>query len=130
MNPDDFDYAAMNPGIRGTVRWLRDHGFETVSSGDGVTHDCPECDANYPYVTISCKPKRLVRAARALVDLLCSAGIMPGEMTENGPAGVVVQAGYEPISDAAWLDLAGLDDARLRQVLLADVAATFDFAIA
>lgn len=123
---NDLNYDELNPGIRGTVRWLRSYGFDTGSSGDGVTHECPACDAPYPFVTIMCKPKHLLRQTRALVDLLCDVGLELGEMTEDGPQGVCVQAGYEPVSNAAWIELAGLEDNCLKAVLLADAASYFE----
>jgi hypothetical protein len=33
----DLDYSTLDPGIRDTVRLLRDAGFDTTDSGDGVS---------------------------------------------------------------------------------------------
>lgn len=33
----DINYAALDPGVRGLVRLLNRHGFETTDSGDGVS---------------------------------------------------------------------------------------------
>ena len=34
----NIDYDQINPGVRRLVKWLNDEGFETTSSGDGVTN--------------------------------------------------------------------------------------------
>lgn len=43
---------SLNPGIRHTVKTLREWGFETHDSGDGLTTEY-QCDLSSPYVYIS-----------------------------------------------------------------------------
>lgn len=64
--PDDI-----NPGILTTVQWLRSHGFHTVDSGDGKTHDC-ECDLPVPYVHMRVAAENMVAECRRLARLLGS----------------------------------------------------------
>lgn len=114
--PDDVA-ATLNPGIRRTVAWLRERGFDTCDSGDGATHD-HVCDRPYVYVTIRCAPADLVVEAHRLAELLRAVGvpIVPqGEaFDENGRACAVgVVASYDPVDGFALIDLVGLDDAQL-----------------
>jgi hypothetical protein len=106
-----FDYAQLNPGIRETVRFLRDAGFHTCDSGDGVTHEF-ECDRDYPYVTIQVAPEDLVKEARRLRDLLLERGV---PLDAIGPEYDMasIQASYDPFNETALLDLIGVDDALL-----------------
>lgn len=70
----EIDYEKLNPGIRATVRFLREHGFNTCDSGDGVTHEF-ECDLPGPCVHIQCDPHQLASEADRLVALLKGVGI-------------------------------------------------------
>ena len=111
---DPLDYSALNPGIRRTVRWLRHHGFTTVNSGDGKTHQC-ECDANYPFVTITVPPEGLVAEADRLYALLRGLNIPVTHLNENGSTdSVALDATYFPLDRTSVLSLTGLDDMMLQ----------------
>lgn len=64
-----IDYDALNPGIRETVRMLRDHGFDTCDSGDGETAEF-ECDPGFPYVHMTVDPVRMVQEADRLLEIM------------------------------------------------------------
>jgi hypothetical protein len=112
MEPLDDD---INPGIIKTVLWLREHGFNTVNSGDGKTHLC-ECDADYPYVTILAKPSFMYSETQRLYELLRSIGIETGYMNEDG-SGLAIECNYNPAwnHDAA-ISLIGVTDEMLVEV--------------
>ena len=109
MHP--LDYKTINPGIRETVRLLRDNGFNTCDSGDGSTREF-ECDPGYPYVGIEVSPERLVAEADRLVGVLAAAGVVVEEMDEDGtrPA---IQADYHPVARKAFVVLINVKDADL-----------------
>ena len=112
-----IDLSALNPGIRRTVQGLRHHGFKTVDSGDGVTHE-HACDRAYAYVSIRCEPEELVDEAHRLCGMLRLAGVdvaTVGKAFAEGelPTGVCIQASYDPSDGFALIDLAGLSDATL-----------------
>jgi hypothetical protein len=69
-----IDLEKLNPGIRATVRFLREHGFETCDSGDGVTHEF-ECDLPHPYVHIRCDPSKLASETQRLIVLMKQSGV-------------------------------------------------------
>ena len=103
-----LDVAALDPGIRETVRRLRAAGFGTTDSGDGVTKlpDAAEVLA-FPHVTIRCDLTRLVEETRRLHNLL-TANWIAAEPVGRGP--VWIQASYDPADDVATIMLAGVDD--------------------
>ncbi len=112
-----IEEAGLNPGIRRTVAWLRERGFDTCDSGDGATHEHP-CDRPYPYVAMRTLPVRLVTEAHRLVAELARVGVPVLSMghafdPDGRPTGVAIQASYDPGDGVAVLDLVGLDDARL-----------------
>lgn len=62
--------SPLNPGIRETVAFLRQKGFNTTDSGDGVTHDFG-CDRDYAYVCMTVSPAdSLVAEADRLLGIL------------------------------------------------------------
>lgn len=103
----------LNPGIAKTVAWLNAHNFTTVDSGDGKTHDYA-CDREYPYVVLRCHCGELVDEARRLQSLLSARGTTVEPICPDGSV-VCIQATYDPADgdDVAFIDLMGLDDARL-----------------
>lgn len=109
---EEPNYDEMNPGIRQTVKWLRDNGFQTTDSGDGKTGDC-ECDHPYPYVAMTVtNPDRLISETLRLVDLLNDQGITIEAMTEENVT-PVVQASYDAGDGYAVIFMANVDDAKL-----------------
>lgn len=103
----------INPGVRNTVAWLNDHGFETTDSGDGETHDF-DCDRPVPYVVIVVKEKdKLATETDMLVEWLRDRGVPCAEIGEDGipPEGhVSIQASYDPANGLCFIDVMGLCD--------------------
>jgi hypothetical protein len=107
----DLDIAALNPGIRGLVLWLRQEGFHTVDSGDGATHDYG-CDRPQPYVVMWVEEaEQLVQEARRLRDLLWGRGVVLGPCGEEGAP--YLQASYDPVEGSCFLDLSNVTDETL-----------------
>ena len=105
----DLDYEQLDPGIRATVRWLREHGFETVDSGDGSKAAHMECALDVPNVFIRVAPEKLVAEADRLRDLLAEAGWPTVSIgTVDGPgehAAAEIQGSYDPADGSATLTL-------------------------
>jgi hypothetical protein len=98
--PVDFD--TLDPGIRGTVRWLQENGFHTTDSGDGASKSdlIATGDAlDFPHVFMTCAPEVLVSEARRLYAMLGSFG--------------TVEATYSPNDGIAVLALIGVTDDKL-----------------
>ncbi len=87
-----MDLSTLNPGIRETVRWLRQNEFDTCDSGDGETRD-HECDLDRPYVHIEVGPSQLIAEMRRLGFLLEQVGVKVGPMNEENTA---------PCLDGSW----------------------------
>ena len=70
----DFDYAQLDPGIRGIVRVLRYVGFNTVDSGDGETKLVAGYDPAeilpYPHVAIATEPEKMIKESYRLISCL------------------------------------------------------------
>jgi hypothetical protein len=99
-----IDYDELDVGIRETVRWLRDHGFNTCDSGDGskaVTMDCAE---SVPNVHMLSTPALLVDDADHLDGLL----------RQRGVAGYRIQATYAP-GEPAVLSLYDVNDELMKE---------------
>lgn len=105
-----LDYATLDPGIRRTVGWLREHDYETCDSGDGVTKG--EDGRSIPHVSMIVMPATMAKMALELRTLLLDAGIDVVEMQPDG-RGVSIQATYDPANSVAIIDLTGLSDAAL-----------------
>lgn len=52
----DLNYGELDPGIRRTVKLLRDAGFETSDSGDGSKAETMLCSAPFPMIAIPVEP--------------------------------------------------------------------------
>lgn len=112
---DPIDLEPLDPGIRETVRFLREHGFDTCDSGDGATKfvdprwrvdgKLPEEVLDFPHVAMRVRPGDLVSEADRLLGLLTSIGI---DLSPIGPVGgPSLQASYDPTQpDFAHLFLA------------------------
>lgn len=121
MNDYDLDAdEMMNPGIKETVRLLRELGFDTVDSGDGVTHLC-ECDAPVPYVHMLVPRKILCDEADRLREIIESrAGStvwsreLPDPIGEPGETySPSIQASYVPHDGHSVISMFGITDADL-----------------
>lgn len=128
VHGEDTPLEDMNPGIRKTVAWLRDNGFRTCDSGDGVTHQFA-CDRDQAYVVIRVEPYEMAAEADRLMKLLDGMGVSlleayeaigdayeAGTLTDK-PEQPFLQADYNPVTGIATLDLACVSDAVLFKVL-------------
>jgi hypothetical protein len=71
MMSDEIDYSELDPGIRDVVRVMREAGFDTTDSGDGVSKPKDGmCVLEYPHVFAMTEPARMVSEADRLVALL------------------------------------------------------------
>lgn len=104
----------VNPGIRLTVAALNAAGFETCDSGDGETRDF-ECDRRGPYVVIMSSSDRLVEQADALVKFLESNDV---QVVPMGEEGVQIQASYDPCDGSAIIDVSGIHDRLLPDMIV------------
>jgi hypothetical protein len=103
MQHDDI-IAACDPGIRRVVAWLRERGFKTTDSGDGVAKPAAgdEDALTEPHVFMVTHRDALADAADRLQAELAAAGFTPR-------AGRV-QSSYDPADGVAVLALVGIDD--------------------
>ena len=65
-----FNYDRLDPGIRDTVRLLREAGFETTDSGDGVSKPPLPGVIPFPHVVVATVPDRLVPDANRCASVL------------------------------------------------------------
>jgi hypothetical protein len=98
----EIDLEKLNPGIRATVRFLREHGFNTCDSGDGVTHEF-ECDLPIPYVHIQCDADKLASEADRLAELMKSVGVNFDDVSD--PQDDPDAAMHDPNIEATYLPL-------------------------
>ncbi len=119
-DPDTDDM--MNPGIKETVRLLRELGFQTVDSGDGATHHC-ECDVPVPFVHMTVEPDALRTEADRLKEIVESrAGltIWDRELPDPDPDAELgdtytpsIQASYSPLDGMGIISMYGVADTDL-----------------
>ena len=107
-----FDANDLTPGIRQTVVWLRDHGFHTTDSGDGVTNveSGMEYALPFPHVFMTCTPEVLIAETQRLQDLLTDMGV---EVEPLGPENTQLphlEATYDPCDNLGFIALSGVDD--------------------
>lgn len=108
---EEVDYAALAPGIRRTVRWLRSLGYETTDSGDGKANQaagmtCAEPWGGVPMVAMVLHgaPLMVFHEANYLYHTL-------GQFDLVGPAAPgEVQLTYSPGDGTTVLLLTGVDD--------------------
>lgn len=88
----DFDYEMLDAGIRDTVRWLHDCGFETCDSGDGRLEGVKanmEGALDLPHVVVvSPNPLLMTRLADAVMKFAKDDGLWTD--------GSYVEASYNP----------------------------------
>lgn len=106
---DDLDLSTLTPGIREVVRLLRQNGFKTTDSGDGVTNvaNGMEGAMTVPHVVMRIEPDEIIAEARrlqSLIDPYC---------TEEGASGPFIEASFSPRDNIAVLVLFELSDADL-----------------
>lgn len=70
-----LDYDALDPGIRDVVRLLREHGFDTRDSGDGISKPLDsEGVLRFPHVVCVVEPHEMYSEARRLNALAKTIG--------------------------------------------------------
>lgn len=110
------DVMDLNPGIRRIVTWFNDMGFTTIDSGDGKTHDF-ECDRDYAYVVIKIDPAQMVSGADRLKTILEEHGVCIGPIGPEGDLTPCMQASYDPVQGAAFIDVMNVTDDMLPETL-------------
>lgn len=85
---DLIDLNQLDPGIRDVVALLREHGFETTDSGDGITKDLGNFEnMPFPHVVVTTEEGRMFHESLRLYDFLGKADV---------PAGWKVEATFDP----------------------------------
>jgi hypothetical protein len=109
---DDNNLDFLSPGIRLTVLALNHAGHVTCDSGGGESF---ETDGEESFVSVVSTPDYLTREAKEIMDFLELNGIkiMDGEAEE----GVKIQALYYPKDDVALIDIIGVHDSLLPEVI-------------
>lgn len=112
----ELDYDELDPGIRDTVRWLRDRGFKTTDSGDGATKLLEIRDEEalpYPHVFMVVDDANdALDEAHRLVCELRDYGI---PVCPVGMGTTWIQLTYDPCSEVAVVELGDLNDSLLAE---------------
>ena len=114
----DINYSLLDPGICKVVRWLRERGFDTMDSGDGVSKKLGierGLAMDIPHVIIKTEPATMAAEADRLAQTLREAGIAVKAYEHGGLPNdaAVVEATYSPVDGYAVVALLGLDDVAL-----------------
>jgi hypothetical protein len=105
----DKEYEELDVGIRKTVQWLREHGFETTDSGDGSKAATMECALNYPNVAIRIDDVDALQfEADRLYELLEEREIDVAPQGTDGEP--FIQATYDPADGSSIIVLAYVND--------------------
>lgn len=107
-----FDYDALDPGIRETVRRLNGMCFKTTDSGDGVSKLADGAEVlDVPHVFMRVPADQLVSEADRLRNELEAAGIC---VEPVGHSSIYIQANYDPSDGSAMIMLFGVSDSAWR----------------
>jgi hypothetical protein len=110
---DDLDYETLDPGIRKVVRWLRENGFHTTDSGDGVTKRDMACAFDMPNVAMTTESKyELFDEADRLWRML------KRRLPERMHVEIHIEASYDPMDESCVILLLRLHDGMLPLGLL------------
>lgn len=122
MSPDP-NYDELDPGIRRVVRWLREAGFDTCDSGDGISKFLPDSGwdpaghdelMRIPHVAMTCGPEDLVRMADRIAGMLSVLRIDVGVQAPAADTHVQLLASYDPFApEFGLLVLTHFTDAQL-----------------
>ncbi len=119
---DDLDLTTLDPGIRRTVAWLRERGFNTTDSGDGVTKLTYKPDSFYSPEGLDAMPFPNVAMTADALTLITDTDRLYRSLVAWGakmePAGNLMddpslQATYDRVSGVHTIMLLNVDDARL-----------------
>lgn len=117
LSPETIE--ALDPGIRRTVLWLRQMGFETTDSGDGRSKPKDEEVEPYPHVhmvlpSLRDAPAAVTKLSQALDHFgfaVVQFGTGGGEVVEKPIHGEVwLQVIHDAAIGVTVLSLAGVDD--------------------
>jgi hypothetical protein len=99
VNPElpEIDFASLDDGIRETVRFLRQHGFDTCDSGDGSKASWMEGALDFPHVVIATRRRDMAGTADRLLRILRAHGVD----VEHGH----ICASYDPVDESCILSL-------------------------
>lgn len=90
----DFDYEQLDPGIRMTVKRLRDAGYETTDSGDGGSKPAEWFETGeampFPHVVVATTCERMCADADAIAALLGSPWVCEASYFTAGKVAVVM----------------------------------------
>lgn len=103
----------LRPGIRLTVAALNAAGFETCDSGDGEAYEF-ENDREESFVMVVTSAETMVSDSRALLRFLELNQI---HVAPFGSEGVLVRVMYDPLDDTAMIDVSGIHDDMLPDVV-------------
>ena len=93
MTMTEAEIEALDPGIRDVVVFLREHGFDTFDSGDGVSKEPDAIYIPYPHVFMRVAPEQIVDESKRLYALL---PLIPGGPWE-------VEGSYAPKDGNAFV---------------------------
>ena len=110
MSRAKLNYSALDPGIRETVRWLNDLGYNTSDSGDGVTKPAVGRVFDFPHVVVVLQNKeRIAHNADLIARALKQKGI------ECDGLEVEVEGVYLAGQQSASIFVRGVNDAMLEK---------------
>lgn len=109
-----INYEELCPGIRRTVQWFNQQGFETTDSGDGVSNQGMECASEWPNVVVACHPDKLITTTEDVYKALVDHGVRfpkdsqdPTFLAANSP---LINSGYDPVTKKAYVLVLNIDD--------------------
>ena len=103
----EIDYMDLDPGVRRLVRIIRNAGFNTTDSGDGVSKG--EDGEPYPHVHIVLPDYAdMVLASKQLLNLMRA-------WFKEEPEGFLIQATYSPIDNTKTLHVFHVTDDHLKE---------------
>ena len=96
-----IDYSELDPGIRDVVRAMRDAGFNTTDSGDGVSKPKDDmCALEYPHVFAVTEPALMIAETDRLGALLGPEWHVEGQYSANDGKAFLSAAKMDPA--AIW----------------------------
>lgn len=108
---DDVNYEELDPGIRRTVKLIRDHGFVTTDSGDGRSKGA--FGEDYPHVYCNLGPGIWKQAVRDLL-LGLRAAVTPSGLAKFDSGEATVQTTWSPLDEVTVLTVVGICDDDLK----------------
>ena len=104
----------LNPGINEVVSFLRDNGFDTCDSGDGLTNVNEGMEGALPWPHVHCKISQ-----HTLVSQADKLALLTHHLREKENSGFLlpqIEATYFPLDQACVLTFVNVNNAVLRGV--------------